>query len=62
MVNHEIEKQTNSYQMLLDYNKPYSPSMKKIIAAAVEKWKTDYSMVVYEVKKQAEAKQVLNGR
>lgn len=62
MIEHEIKRQTEAYDKLLQYNKDYRPVTKQIIARAVEKNGDKWSLVVYEIERQIEALQRLNGR
>lgn len=60
MVLHEVERQTESLNTLLELNK-FSGN-KALLGRAAEKWGSNYSMMVHEFERQTEALQKLNAR
>lgn len=62
MVNYSIEKETAAFNKLLQYNKTGNPAVKTQLAKAAQEWPNNYSMMVYSLETQLEAKQKLNGK
>jgi len=62
MVNHSIQRDTEAFQKLLQYNKNPNSVVKTQIAKAAQEWPNSYSMMLYSVERQLEAKQKLDGR
>lgn len=62
MVNYNIERETSSFQKLLQYNRNPSAIIKNQLAKAAQEWPNNYSMMVYSVERQLDAKQKLDGR